>query len=295
MYCFFLPEIWSFFYKGQEPHISKFDRLPPPGNTVEFYDITEDPMEEEPSNVTEIDLTTGSGDEGTESHRQQETFRIKPPGDQQKILAVFRPWPERFLTFDIRIDDSFTPVALQFLSDCVIGWHEEIQEIHIYTDGSFDSLQLCVRCLWLEPFFHWQALLPWVEWGNCDHGQLGQDLHRSDQPLSRRRWSFSYTLGFALDSPIPLLVRILYTFWLDSGWIHCFWWLAVWWWQLAQTKNEGSGTVGWINAARYGALFTCEGPQQPSLQRPGGWICEAKDRARSKHASLYTGLEAALS
>ena len=129
------------FYKGREPHISKFDRLPPPGNTVEFFDITEDPMEEEPSNVTEIDLTTGSGDEGTESHRQQETFRIKPPEDQQKILAVFRPWPERFLTFDIRIDDSFTPVALQFLSDCVIGWHEEIQEIHIYTDGSFDRRQ----------------------------------------------------------------------------------------------------------------------------------------------------------
>ena len=285
MYCFFLPEIWSFFYKGQEPHISKFDRLPPPGNTVEFYDITEDPMEEEPSNVTEIDLTTGSGDE--------------PPGDQQKILAVFRPWPERFLTFDIRIDDSFTPVALQFLSDCVIGWHEEIQEIHIYTDGSFDRRQ--------DVSSYAFAVYGWSPSSTDKHFFLGWSggIVTTDSSDKTYIGATSHSAGDGEVSAIPwALLWILQSPYWCEYYIHFDSTVAGYTasgdWQyddgnLHKSKNEGSGTVGWINAARYGALFTCEGPQQPSLQRPGGWICEAKDRARSKHASLYTGLEAALS
>ena len=128
-------------YRGHEPKVSRFDRLPPPGNTVEFFDITADSTDEENHNETVIDLTTGEGTEDTDMEGQQENFRFKPPVDQQKVLAVFQPWPEGVLTFDIRIDDSFTPVALQFLSECVIGWHKEIREVHIYTDGSFDRRQ----------------------------------------------------------------------------------------------------------------------------------------------------------
>ena len=108
---------------------------------MELYDIAVDSSEEGDRDDDVIDLTIGNEAEDPETGGQHDTFRIQPPRDQQLVMAVLQPWPDDFLTFDIRIDDNFTPVALQFLSDCVIGWHAEIQEVHIYTDGSFDRRQ----------------------------------------------------------------------------------------------------------------------------------------------------------
>ena len=116
-------------------HGSSFDRLPPPGNPVEYFEISDGEDGKNETTVPRLDI---SADEDEQQAKSMQRYRMKPPTDQRKILALFQPWSEGLLTLDFRIDDGFTPVGLQFLSACVIGWHEDVKEIHIYTDGSYD-------------------------------------------------------------------------------------------------------------------------------------------------------------
>ena len=104
-----------------------FSRLPPPGNThsdssgeekkVEFYEISDNEEIQEGHGETTCSMHTDIG-----------------KGDLWKL---FQPWNEDVLELGLDIDDSFTAVSLQFLSKCVVGWDDDIAEVHIYTDGSF--------------------------------------------------------------------------------------------------------------------------------------------------------------
>ena len=104
-----------------------FSRLSPPGNThsdssggekqVEYFEI--------------------SDNEETQEVSEETTCRMHTDIDKGDLWKLFQPWNEDALELGLDIDDSFSAVSLQFLSNCVVGWDDDIEEVHIYTDGSF--------------------------------------------------------------------------------------------------------------------------------------------------------------
>ena len=122
-------------------NISNFDRLPPPGNTpeersgrvIEVFDIGDE--DDEGNSVMEV-YDIGDEDEEYEGDAMR-SFSMRPLEDRKDIFRLFQEWPEQTMSREIHIDENLSPISLQFLSDCVIGWDDEIKELHIYTDGSY--------------------------------------------------------------------------------------------------------------------------------------------------------------
>ena len=114
-------------FRKEQHHEAKltFVSIPPPGNPtsdqqerqVEYFELS-DHEEEQP-------------DTGFLTCRMTTDVRT------HELWKLFQPW-RKGVSVDIAIDDNFSPLALQFLSGCVVGWDEDIQELHLYTDGSYN-------------------------------------------------------------------------------------------------------------------------------------------------------------
>ena len=97
-----------------------FVSIPPPGNPgqasqescVEYYELSDQEEDQQDTERTTCRMTTD--------------VKIN------EMWKLFQPW-RKGVSVDIVIDDN----ALQFLSGCVAGWDEDIQELHVYTDGSY--------------------------------------------------------------------------------------------------------------------------------------------------------------
>ena len=119
---------WSF---------SSLTRLAPPGNPDEdktVIDVEDD----------EVDIGDGRGtayfhlsDEDGEDEPREIDCGITTTIDTGQLWKMFQPWCEQAISMTIDIDDCFSALSLQYLSGCGVGWDEAIDEIHIFTDGSF--------------------------------------------------------------------------------------------------------------------------------------------------------------
>ena len=104
-----------------------FSRLPPPGNT--HSGSSDDEKQVEYFEISDHEETQGGTD--------PVTCRMHTDVDKGALWKIFQPWHENALEWDLEIDDNFTAVSLQFLSNCVVGWDDDIEEVHVYTDGSY--------------------------------------------------------------------------------------------------------------------------------------------------------------
>ena len=273
-------------------HGSSFDRLPPPGNPVEYFEISNGEDGKNETTVPRLDI---SDDEDEQQAKSMQRYRMKPPTDQHKILALFQPWSEGLLTLDFRIDDGFTPVGLQFLSACVIGWHEDVKEIHIYTDGSYDRRHDVSSFAFAV--FGWNAdiddkhyFLGWSGSIVCTDTEgrnyLGAQTHSAgDGEVSALLWAILWILQSPIWCP--------HTLHFDSmvARFTALRWLAVWWGESTQEEIErgcadGGGCQTW-----YDTVQPCEGPQQPSMQQSDWWICPPNHCPWTQWEGCHTGLE----
>ena len=109
--------------------VSSFERLPPPGN----------PNDKERERVIEVfDIGDEEDETGVDTGR---SISMIPMEESKEILSLFQPWPANAISYEINIDDNLSPISLQFLSDCIIGWDDDITEVHVYTDGSYNRTQ----------------------------------------------------------------------------------------------------------------------------------------------------------
>ncbi len=115
--------------RGKQSYEAKisFSRLPPPGN----------PHNDSPEGRKIVEYFDISDGEEVQGDTEETVCSMTTTADKDEIWRLFQPWSENALGLDIEIDESFSAVALQFLSNSVVGWDDDIEEVHIYTDGSY--------------------------------------------------------------------------------------------------------------------------------------------------------------
>ena len=110
---------------------SGFEDLNPPGNP-EAISLNEALFGEETTNIS---------DEDEEVDEQPKTRRVtvEMQDDPLSFFGLAEPWEKvgTGLHLDLPDNIELCPVAAQFLAGCVEGGAKRIQELHIYTDGSF--------------------------------------------------------------------------------------------------------------------------------------------------------------
>ena len=119
---------WSF---------SSLTRLAPPGTPdadKTVIDVEDDDADKEDGQGTAY---FNLSDEDGEDEPKEIDCGITTTIDTGQLWKMFQPWCEQAISMTIDIDDCFSALSLQYLSGCGVGWDEAIDEIHIFTDGSF--------------------------------------------------------------------------------------------------------------------------------------------------------------
>ena len=135
------------------PHfLDPCGNLRPPGNP--FDDLEElDGLQSEQSSIartldeatnfgpvlTELVVVEDGGpdEEDRQSSPQEDTLiEVSLPGEMGDILRLLIPWRHQPLQLCLPPGIELLPIAQQFLFNCIAGWSDRIQTIHIFTDGS---------------------------------------------------------------------------------------------------------------------------------------------------------------
>ena len=129
------------------PWIDFFQRLSPPGNPDVLHDSVS--VQSERSSIDRIVdeaqlLDPGNSEtcwisdaEGEEPRNQSYSpFAVEVPERLHECLRLLVPWIQQPLCLDIPEDCKILPIVAQFLHQCEDGWSEEIESVHVYTDGS---------------------------------------------------------------------------------------------------------------------------------------------------------------
>ena len=129
--------------------ISTFELLPPPGNPsneeqpVEIrianglHERSSEADEDGSRNDTAIVFNIDDDTEATEwPQKPQKIFEIAIPEDINQVMVVLQPWTVTPLRLDLPENLEIPSTSLQFIMDCKAGWNEQVESIHIYTDGS---------------------------------------------------------------------------------------------------------------------------------------------------------------
>ena len=107
-------------------------RLAPPGNPETDITTIED-GDDDGRGTAYFNIS----DEDEVEEPEEIECGIRTTIDTGQLWKLFQPWCEQAISLTIDIDDSFSALSLQYLSGCGAGWDEAIEEIHIYTDGSY--------------------------------------------------------------------------------------------------------------------------------------------------------------
>ncbi len=63
-------------------------------------------------------------------------FTVRLPDDMDGLAKIFQPWSHAPLRLDLPQHLDLNTITGQYLCICEEGWHPDIEEIHLYTDGS---------------------------------------------------------------------------------------------------------------------------------------------------------------
>ena len=132
------------------PHQETFSRLPPPGNpslrNVEpapsSRQLGWSPAEDDESAQELEDFTISISDqevEIAEENRGSYNRRVDHHEGDWDFVKLFQAWSQDPLELVLPQQLELPPIALQFVADSAAGWHPGTKELHIYTDGSYDS------------------------------------------------------------------------------------------------------------------------------------------------------------
>ena len=69
----------------------------------------------------------------------ERTVRLDLPDGIEDLVQILRPWWDSPLRLDLPPECHIPGVGLQYLAGGRLGWHDDIDQIHIYTDGSYSS------------------------------------------------------------------------------------------------------------------------------------------------------------
>ena len=126
-----------------------FSELSPPGNPSEWNALpAPSACTPERSSVEEENLSHKlddvsfviSDDEVEPGDVQAGGFERRVhnrPGDWD-FVKLFQTWNDSPLRMQLPDDIELAPIALHLVADSFVGWSSEIEEVHIYTDGSYD-------------------------------------------------------------------------------------------------------------------------------------------------------------
>lgn len=129
--------------------VSTFDRLPPPGNPSN--EATGTPLSARPerSSAEEQEECTHKQTpivfSISDDEVEQEAF-VESGIEQSFILRdnrfdfvrLLQRWEDSPLKLELPQDANFRPIAWQFIMNSNAGWNNRIQQLHIYTDGSYN-------------------------------------------------------------------------------------------------------------------------------------------------------------
>ena len=150
-----LMQLWSGRLKAEgnnpinETQWDKFSELSPPGNPSE-RNVLPAPSSCMPERSSVKD--------GQSSHKSEDVSfdisddevepeevcaggfarRIIPGQHDWDFIKLFQHWDDSPLRLQLPDDLEITPLALQFVAESFAGWSSDIEELHIYSDGSFD-------------------------------------------------------------------------------------------------------------------------------------------------------------
>ena len=133
-------------------HHETFSRLPPPGNpsirNVEpapsSWQLGWSPAEDVESAHKSEDFTISISDqevESAEENRGSYTRRVGNHEGDWDFVKLFQAWSQDPLELDLPPHLDLPPIALQFVADSAAGWRADVEELHIYTDGSYNPSQ----------------------------------------------------------------------------------------------------------------------------------------------------------
>lgn len=125
-----------------------FSRLSPPGNPSN--EVSGSPSMSQPGWIP-VDESSSSthkqniedfiiSDEEVEQVRCskgtfEQSLLLKP--DRMDFVKLMQRWDNNPLKLQLPEDLEARPIALQFLAHSLAGWNDDVQHLHIYTDGSF--------------------------------------------------------------------------------------------------------------------------------------------------------------
>ena len=127
-----------------------FSRLPPPGNPsneVSSAPLSSQPEwisvadgDEEDSHKLKISCFSISDDEVEEEAPREDGFHqsLTLREDRFGFVKLLQRWTDEPLRLDLPEDLDLIPIAWQFLMRSNAGWNGRIQQLHIYTDGSYN-------------------------------------------------------------------------------------------------------------------------------------------------------------
>ena len=113
------------------------------------------------------------------------------------FVKLMQRWDNNPLKLQLPEDLEARPIALQFLAHSLADWNDDVQHLHIYTDGSFSpDMQVAsfsFAVFWLEPFSR-RGQIDFQRMAcRCRaHWSTRSELHRSFTSLingSRNSWS----------------------------------------------------------------------------------------------------------
>ena len=117
-------------------HRQAFVGLRPPGNPD---DVSEWISRRHEQSTLESDLAAGQTVR-EQNQQKKERYRkvmMRLPEGIDGLAMILQPWCLAPLRLDFPATCDFPGVGLQYLAGCSLGWRDDIECIHIYTDGSF--------------------------------------------------------------------------------------------------------------------------------------------------------------
>ncbi len=117
-----------------------FENLSPPGNPAPLvFDIASGDEAEEvvASNCPVFEIDSEGETEQTTGPRKFVNIKVSLPENMTDMLKLLQPWPTQALELDFDPACPILPVSLQFLSGCQVGIAADVEDLYIYTDGSF--------------------------------------------------------------------------------------------------------------------------------------------------------------
>ena len=145
----FLQRFASRISYNRSSQVETFSKLPPPGNPSNEDDRS--PTHHLPGRSPVVEISSCSHkktvetffiDDEVESEEQvdnifYQSMNLHP--NRYDFVKLLQRWEQTPLHLQIPEHVEIRPVALQFLMTSFAGWSDDIDQLHIYTDGSYNS------------------------------------------------------------------------------------------------------------------------------------------------------------